>query len=107
MNPPTPQSAEAAADVALNDLRAALDTVDRQLLDAVSSRLDIARRIADVKARSALSVSQPGRAARVTERAERYALGHGMSAEFARALYTLLIAEASRVEREAIARGGT
>lgn len=90
--PPTRAAAELA------DLRAELDDIDRALLDGVRARLEVCGRVAALKQRHGLDVMQPGRMEVVHRRAQDYAHRHGLSGDFVRSLYTLLIDEACRVE---------
>ncbi|MCD5422359.1 chorismate mutase [Rhodococcus pyridinivorans] len=89
-------STQAAADLA--DLRAELDDIDRTLLDGIRARLEVCGRVAELKQRHGLDVLQPGRMEVVHRRAQDYAHRHGLSGDFVRSLYTLLIDEACRVE---------
>jgi len=93
----------AAAELA--DLRAELDDIDRALLDGIRARLEVCGRVAALKQRHGLDVLQPGRMELVHRRAQDYAHRHGMSGEFLRSLYTLLIAEACRVEDHIMSGG--
>nr|WP_240945632.1 chorismate mutase [Rhodococcus sp. HNM0569] len=79
-------------------MRAQLDRVDRALLDDIRDRMLLCARVAQVKRQHAIAVVQPGRMRTVHHRAREYADRHGLSAEFVRALYDLLIDEACRVE---------
>jgi chorismate mutase len=85
-------------EVELARLRAELDHVDGRLLDDVRDRLDIITRIADLKQRHSIPVRQPARMEQVHDRAADYAHRNGLSTEFLRELYALLIDEACRVE---------
>ncbi|WP_068161044.1 chorismate mutase family protein [Rhodococcus phenolicus] len=85
-------------EVELARLRAELDRVDGRLLDDVRDRLNIIARIAELKQRHAIPVMQPARMQKVHERAADYAHRNGLSTEFLRDLYALLIDEACRVE---------
>ncbi|NLU84736.1 chorismate mutase [Rhodococcus sp. HNM0569] len=85
-------------EATLEELRAQLDRVDRALLDDIRDRMLLCARVAQVKRQHAIAVVQPGRMRTVHHRAREYADRHGLSAEFVRALYDLLIDEACRVE---------
>ncbi|WP_437441079.1 chorismate mutase [Rhodococcus pyridinivorans] len=99
---PSPQ---AAAELA--DLRAELDDIDRTLLDGIRARLEVCGRVAELKQRHGLDVMQPGRMEVVHRRAQDYAHRHGLSGDFVRSLYTLLIDEACRVEDRIVSGGAT
>ncbi|QXU51835.1 chorismate mutase [Rhodococcus sp. LW-XY12] len=92
-----------AADLA--DLRAELDDIDRTLLDGIRARLEVCGRVAELKQRHGLDVLQPGRMEVVHRRAQDYAHRHGLSGDFVRSLYTLLIDEACRVEDRIVSGG--
>nr|WP_249354510.1 chorismate mutase family protein [Rhodococcus sp. USK13] len=97
---------DASAHQALEDLRAELDAVDATLLDAVGRRLEVCRRIGELKRRSDIAMMQPHRIGLVHERARRYADSHSLSPAFFDALYDLLIAETCRLE-ELVINGET
>lgn len=88
---------------ALDDLRRRLDHIDRELLAGVRDRLAVCEQVAHVKQAHGLDVLQPGRMQVVHRRAADYAQQHGLSPDFVRALYDLLIAEACRVEDRIVA----
>ncbi|MGN5240304.1 MULTISPECIES: chorismate mutase [unclassified Rhodococcus (in: high G+C Gram-positive bacteria)] len=92
-------------ETALEALRIELDRVDRALLDDVRDRLALCTRVAELKQRHDIAVLQPGRMQLVQRRARDYAERHGLSAEFVRELYDLLIGEACRVEDLIVADG--
>lgn len=92
-------------ETALEALRVELDRVDRALLDDVRDRLALCTRVAELKQQHDIAVLQPGRMQLVQRRARDYAERHGLSAEFVRELYDLLIGEACRVEDLIVADG--
>jgi chorismate mutase-like protein len=84
-----------------NDLevwRAELDKLDEHLLDVLLKRIDCCVQIARYKREHNIPMMQPQRINLVQERAARYAVEHGMNAEFLHRLYELIIAETCRVE---------
>nr|WP_305086881.1 chorismate mutase family protein [Rhodococcus sp. FXJ9.536] len=97
---------DASAHQALEGLRAELDAVDATLLETVGQRLEVCRRIGELKRRSDIAMMQPHRIDLVHERARRYADSHSLSPAFFDALYDLLIAETCRLE-ELVINGGT
>lgn len=80
-------------------LRASIDRVDAQLLRLMARRLRLAARIAAIKSVHRLPVSDPIRERHI--RADRKKTGEalGCSAPFVRAVWTLMIAEAKKIER--------
>ena len=95
-----------APDV-LQDLRTRLDAIDERLLDVLRARLECCLEIARVKRANDLPMMQNHRIGIVHERAARYAERHGLSREYLRALYDLVITESCRVEDEIIDAAGT
>lgn len=87
-----------APELQLAFLRGQLDSVDAQLLDLVRDRIDICVEIAYVKKRGDIPMMQPGRVRMVHDRAQAYADQHGISRDFVRSLYELIIDETCRVE---------
>lgn len=87
----------------LDALRAELDGIDRQLLEAIRERLDCCCRIGHYKKLHAVPMLQPHRVGIVQRRAEEFAATHGLSAEFLRGLYKRIIEETCRLEDEIIA----
>lgn len=82
----------------LGALRAELDRLDCELLDALSARLDCCGRIAQHKREHRVPMMQPHRIGVVQQRAARYADVSGLDRTFLRRLYELIIEEACRVE---------
>nr|WP_241386848.1 chorismate mutase family protein [Rhodococcus sp. CH91] len=95
---PAADAASTQAAAELDDLRAELDAIDGALLDDVRARLEVCTRVAELKQRHGLDVLQPGRMEVVHRRAQDYAQRHGISGDFVRSLYGLLIDEACRLE---------
>ncbi|WP_445288170.1 chorismate mutase family protein [Variovorax atrisoli] len=83
-------------------LRDELDGLDRSLLHILRQRLDCCCRIGLHKREHAIPMMQPHRIGVVQERAAVFAAEHGMSPEFLRALYELIITETCRLEDEII-----
>lgn len=86
----------------LEELRAHLDGIDDELLRLVGARIETVLRIAQYKKIHAVPMMQPHRIRRAHERAQRFAAANALSADFLSDLYDLLIAEACRVEDEAM-----
>ncbi|MFC1409719.1 chorismate mutase family protein [Streptacidiphilus sp. N1-12] len=94
----TARSLTAVAPDELEALRSELDRIDVSLLDALRLRIACCVEIALVKRTHGVPMMQPHRIGVVQRRAARYAEEHGLSAEFLRRLYDLVIAETCRVE---------
>lgn len=87
-------------------LRAELDAIDARLLEDIRARIDVCVRIAQVKRHQRIPMMQPHRVDLVHARADRYAHDNGLSPEFLRQLYDVMIAETCRVEDVIIGSGG-
>jgi len=87
-----------AAGDELGALRAELDRVDFELLDALRARVDCCRRIAHHKRDHGVPMMQPHRIGVVQRRAAQYAEVSGLDRAFLRRLYDLIIEETCRIE---------
>ncbi|KUL13617.1 4-amino-4-deoxychorismate mutase [Bacillus licheniformis LMG 7559] len=79
-------------------MRVKLDRIDEQLLDTLKERLECCIKIGLYKREYHIPMMQPHRINFVQERAARYADENGLSQEFLRNLYELIISETCRVE---------
>lgn len=86
------------SDGLLRALRGELDAIDRRLLEAVKERIDVCVRVAHVKRDFDIPMMQPGRVGVVQDRAREFARNNDLSEDFLASVYSLLIAEACRVE---------
>jgi chorismate mutase-like protein len=91
----------------LQSLRADLDRVDVELLEALCARVDLCRRIAFYKLDYGVPMMQPDRITIVHDRAAQYAKLGGLDPSFVRRLYDLIIDETCRVEDLIINPGAT
>lgn len=89
----------------LTRLRAELDEIDRRFLEDIRARIDVCVRIAEVKRHRSIPMMQPQRVNLVQDRAEEFARAHGLSPEFLRRLYDVMIGETCRVEDLVIGSG--
>lgn len=85
-------------DVILGDRRDELDALDAQLLDILRRRIECCVSIAQLKREHDIPMMQPGRVGVVHQRAEAFGQEHGISTEFLRILYEVIITETCRVE---------
>ncbi|SNS19522.1 chorismate mutase [Rhodococcoides kyotonense] len=85
-------------DGKLSSLRSELDAIDVRLMDAIKDRLEVCARVAHVKRTFDIPMMQPGRVGVVQERAREFARANDLSEEFLVSVYSVLIAEACRVE---------
>ncbi|NKS73062.1 chorismate mutase family protein [Rhodococcus hoagii] len=87
-------------------LRAELDEIDRRFLEDIRARIDVCVRIAEVKRHRSIPMMQPQRVNLVQDRAEEFARTHGLSPDFLRRLYEVMIGETCRVEDLVIGTAG-
>ncbi len=85
-------------NIRLAALRNELDAIDLRLLESIRDRIDVCSRVARVKSEFDIPMMQPGRVDVVQQRALEFGRAHGVSEDFLRSVYTLLISEACRVE---------
>ncbi len=88
----------ASARDGLDALRAELDRVDFELLDALRARVDCCRLIARHKRDHGVPMMQPHRIGVVQRRAAQYGEANGLDRAFLQRLYDLIIAETCRIE---------
>jgi 4-amino-4-deoxychorismate mutase len=91
---------------ALEELRARLGVIDESLLDQLRRRIECCTQIARVKKAHGVPMMQPHRIGVAQDRAAQYGKEHGISQDFLRRLYDLIIEETCRVE-ELVMREGT
>jgi chorismate mutase len=86
----------------LSNFRAALDRVDTQLIELLGQRFEICRKVANYKKKNNVPMMQPDRVKAVHERIAELARLNSVNPKFVQDLYTLVIAEACRLEDEII-----
>ena len=104
VHPEMPSQPQVAAQ--LQALRGELDDIDQELMTLVRKRLECCCRIGHWKKAHGVPMMQPGRIGVVQERAMTFAMAHGLSAEFLRRLYALIIEETCRLEDAIIGAQG-
>lgn len=93
---PLRRPAEAPAEATLELLRDEIDAVDADILDLLSRRMAVARRIGELKRTKGLAVVQPARYARlIDERCARAEAG-GLSPEFVKHFFSAVHEESVR-----------
>jgi chorismate mutase len=95
---------EPGLEAELDRLRAEIDAVDRDIVDAFARRVRIARRIGDLKEAAGQPVLDPSREAAVVRRAAERARGAGLDEEAVREVFWKLVGLSRRTQREG--RGG-
>lgn len=89
-------------DAALEALRAELDQIDDEVMDALRRRLECCVRIGELKRDAGIAMMQPGRIQYVRSRISRYAANAGLSERFLLDVYALVVEEACRLETDII-----
>ena len=89
----------------LNALRAELEAIDAELVEALARRFQVVMKVAAVKADEGIPVVLPDRIALVLDRVAGLAQAHGLDPGMTRRLYQLIIAEAIAMEHQHIAQG--
>lgn len=82
----------------LETLRADLDRIDEEFLEALGARVAVCRSIARYKREHGVPMMQPHRIGVVQQRAARYAHANGLDLNFMQQLYDLIIGETCRIE---------
>jgi chorismate mutase-like protein len=86
-------------DAEMRALRGEIDRMDRQIMRLLVKRFDSCVKVGIRKRALNLAVKQPERIVEVTERAASAAVAAGLSAGFGRAVWHLIIQEASALEK--------
>ncbi len=84
--------------VAVDKIRTKIGEVDNQILKLVKQRLQLARKIGEIKKKSNLPIVDPHVEKEVLERALRWSSELGLNESFTVKLIRLLIAEAVHVQ---------
>lgn len=82
----------------ISDARRRIDAIDRQLIELLQTRFRCCLAVGELKRHYDRPVMQPSRVQEVTDRAAAAGAAHGMSPEFARQVWQLIIDEACRME---------
>ena len=90
----------------LSDFRSRIDDIDERLLALLGERFAVVREVAAWKAPRGVPAIVPERIEEVRERCTALGSSLGLSPDFVRALYTVIIDEACRLESELLT-GGT
>ncbi len=100
---PGPREGEArpvalSSGTTILQLRGQIDGLDRQLVSLVGERLELCRRIAELKRSGGIPMMQPGRVEEVKRRCAELGMKHGLAPAFVRRLYDAIIEEACKIE---------
>lgn len=94
-----------ATDDELANLRTQIDTVDKELVKLIESRLAISRKIADVKRANKMTTYQPKRWEAVLSQRLDMARQLGLSEDFVKELFEKLHSESVRIQEAAMKNG--
>ena len=79
-------------------LRSEIDEIDRGIVELLARRLEVCRRVADVKSKNATSIIQPERVRQVLTSRRQWAIDEGIDADFAEQIFRTLLSETHRIE---------
>ena len=85
---------------ALEELRKEIDALDVELIDVLARRIDVVRRVGELKAGTDITVVQPARAQAVKNRAAEMGLEKGLDEAFVRKFYDMMIDHAHDLEND-------
>ena len=84
----------------LEEFRRQIDALDIELIDVLARRIDVVRKVGQLKAGTDISVVQPARAQAVKNRAAEMGAEKGLDDTFVRELYDLMIDHAHELEHD-------
>jgi chorismate mutase-like protein len=84
----------------LEEYRKQIDALDIELIDVLARRIDVVRKVGDLKAVTDIAVVQPTRAQAVKDRAAEMGVSKGLDEAFVRKLYDLMIDHAHELEHD-------
>ena len=87
----------------LERFRREIDSIDDQLIDLLARRFELCRTVARHKLAHGIPVVMPDRIEQVKARCGEQAENRAVDSAFVRALYTMIIDEACRIEHEIMA----
>jgi len=89
----------------LDQFRQEIDTLDRQIIEALGKRFEVCRRVAHFKKAENIPMMQPGRVEEVKKNRQELGVKYSVDVNFMLNLYDLIIQESCRIEDEIIERG--
>jgi len=84
----------------LEQYRKEIDALDIELIDVLSRRIAVVKKVGELKAGTDISVVQPARAQAVKNRAAEMGVSKGLDEAFVRKLYDLMIDHAHVLEHD-------
>ncbi|MFM8870733.1 MAG: chorismate mutase, partial [Actinomycetota bacterium] len=82
----------------LDDLRADIDDIDKQIVALLARRLRVCADVAALKEQTGATVIQPDRVRRVLSSRRQWAIDEGVDADFAEHIFRTLLPETHRIE---------
>ena len=89
-------------ELEIGRLRDVIDEIDGDLVDKIAQRMELSEEIAKIKAEHGLPIYVPWREQEILDKRREWGLGHGLSQEFIRDLFELIMSESKRRQRELI-----
>jgi len=86
----------------LDQFRQEIDTLDRQIIEALGKRFEVCRRVAHFKKAENIPMMQPGRVEEVKKNRQEVGVKYSVDVNFMLNLYDLIIQESCRIEDEII-----
>ncbi|MGB0452709.1 MAG: chorismate mutase [Bacteriovoracaceae bacterium] len=86
----------------LDELRSEIDRIDQELIDALSHRMDVAKKIGDLKSKAHVTPLQMGRMEDLMNKRIKIAASLGLSEDYIRELYQIIHSESVKVQTEII-----
>lgn len=95
-----------AVPAELEEYRRQIDSLDKEIIDALARRFEVVRKVGELKIRENMDAVQPVRAQAVKDAAVRMGEGQGLDPSFVRRLYDVLIDHAHAMEHDILDQGG-
>ncbi len=86
----------------LEEYRKEIDALDIELIDVLSRRIEVVRKVGELKAGTDISVVQPTRAQAVKDRAAEMGVSKGLDEAFIRQIYDAMIDYAHVLEHDIV-----
>lgn len=84
----------------LNKLRGEIDLIDKQILELLKKRFDIAVKIGQLKKRQKISITNRSREKEIFEKLKESAKKLDIDNNFAEKLFRLIIAQSKRIQKK-------
>lgn len=83
----------------LDGLRNKIDDIDRKIIDLISQRLKVAKKIRKIKNKENIPVTDSKRETEVLLNIHKYSISNGLDYLFTEKLYRLIIRESKKVQQ--------